>query len=89
MARLRFDLELTDRILEINEEIKKNSNYFANSLTLNSEICPGQKWNYVGKGDSYSLSFSKDIDWSKVGDVAEGTLFLPQSHSSTRLPPQK
>jgi hypothetical protein len=78
-ARLRLDLELTNKILEIKEELKK-TNSFKNSETFKSEICPGQSWNYVSENNSYSLSFSKKVDWLKVDDIPEGSLILPLTH---------
>ena len=80
-ARLRLDLELTDKILQIKDQLKK-TNSLKNNETLNSEICPGQKWNYVSNNDSYSISFSKNIDWSKVDDIPESTLILPLTYKS-------
>lgn len=78
-ARLQLDLELTDKILQIKDELKKKHR-FENIKILNSEICPGQTWNYLHENDSYSVSFSKKIDWSKVIDIYQGTLILPHTY---------
>jgi hypothetical protein len=82
-ARLRLDLELTDKILQVKEELNK-TNSLKNSQTLNSEICPGQTWKYVSENNSYSISFSKKIDWSKVGGMPKGNLILPPTYKSPK-----
>lgn len=78
-AALQLDLELTDKILQIKDELK-TKNSFENIRTLNSEICHGLTWNYVSENKSYSISFSKNIEWSKVFYMTEGTLILPLTH---------
>jgi hypothetical protein len=78
-ARLRLDLELTDKILLV-----KKINSLKNQETFNSEICPGQTWNYVRENNSYSISFSKKIDWSKGGGMPKGSLILPPTYKSPK-----
>ncbi|MCI0447983.1 hypothetical protein L0244_32640 [bacterium] len=80
-ARLRLDLELTNKIIQIKDELKKTSS-IKNIKALNSEICPGQTWKYLSENDSFSISFSKKVDWSKVDDIPEGTLILPLTYKS-------
>ncbi len=80
-ARLRVDLELTDKILQIKEELKK-TNSLKNNETFKSEICPGQTWNYANESNSCTISFSKKVDWSKVDEIPEGTLILPLTYKS-------
>jgi hypothetical protein len=85
-ARLRLDLELTDKVLQIKEALHKTNSTQQNE-TMKSDICPGENWTYVRDNDSYSISFSKKIDWSKADEIPEGTLILPQTYNSSSPTP--
>ena len=77
-------IELTQKVLQVKSQAKKQGNWPESLPNLDSEVCPGETWIYkISKDGTISLSFSHEPGWIET-HVDDG--YPPLKFMSRKVP---